>query len=69
MDERTRHNLIDAGCPELLVCEYERLSDADARKRCLRAYRCELLEGIHAEQRKLDCLDYLIFSLRNQERE
>ncbi len=46
MDERTRHNLIDTGCPEPLICEYERLGGADARMRCLRSHRRELLEGM-----------------------
>lgn len=69
MDERTQANLIDAGCEESLVREYAKLEDADARMRWLRAYRRGLLDGIHTEQRKLDCLDYLIFSLRNQEKE
>lgn len=69
MDEQTRHNLADAGCPEELIEQYAALPSVDARMRWLRCYRCELLDGIHTEQRKLDCLDYLIYSLRNNEME
>lgn len=66
MDERTRHNLLDAGCPEALVAEFAEISDPDEQMRLLRRYRRDLLSGIHAEQQKLDCLDYLIFSLRTE---
>ena len=63
MDEKTLQNLRDAGCPEELIGELEELPCGPARVRRLKAYRRELLAGIHAEQRKLDCLDYLIFRL------
>ncbi len=66
MDERTRHNLLDAGCPEALVAEFAKLNDSDEQMRLLRRYRRDLLSGIHVEQQKLDCLDYLIFSLRTE---
>lgn len=69
MDERERRNLSDAGCPEALIDEYATLVTQEERVRWLRRYRGELLDGIHNGQRKLDCLDYLIFSLRNQEQE
>ena len=32
----------------------------------LTVHRKKLLEGIHAEQKKLDCLDYLIFKMRKE---
>lgn len=67
MDEQTRRNLEDAGCPERLIEEFGQAKDARQRTAKLRAYRRELLCGIHAEQRKLDCLDYLIYQLRNEE--
>jgi hypothetical protein len=65
MDERTRQNLIDAGCPEDLIQNFD--SDMDVRRRLdlLLKYRKNLLSGIHTEQAKLDCLDYLIFHYRN----
>ncbi len=33
----------------------------------LQSSRRELLSGIHAEQKKLDCLDYLVYQLRRKE--
>lgn len=65
MDEQTRRNLEDARCPEHLIEEYAHAREDEQRVRQLRAYRRELLSGIHAEQKKLDCLDYLIYQLRN----
>lgn len=65
MDEQTQRNLMDAGCPEPLIDEFATLRDPDEQIRWLRRYRRDLLAGIHSEQKKLDCLDYLIFSLRN----
>ena len=67
MDEQTRRNLEDAGCPERLIDEFDQARDNEQRTAKLRAYRRGLLAGIHTEQRKLDCLDYLIYQLRNEE--
>ena len=64
MDEQTRRNLVDAGCPEALIEEFATLKGADEQVRWLRRYRRDLLSSIHTEQQKLDCLDYLIYSLR-----
>ena len=71
-DEAVLQNLADAGCSDELVARYRSLSDAalseDALNRrqegMLRAYRRELLERLHEEQRRLDCLDYLLYRLR-----
>ena len=67
MDEQTRLNLADAGCPAPLIDEFAALDDPAEQMRWLRRYRRDLLVGIHTEQKKLDCLDYLIFSLRSRE--
>ncbi len=64
MDERTRANLRDAGCSEGFIAEYAGLPSDCARLCRLKERRRELLEGIHAGQRQLECLDYLIYQLR-----
>ena len=64
MDEKTRENLRDAGCDEALIAELGALPSTCARLCRLKAYRRKLLDGIHIEQRKLECLDYLIYQLR-----
>ena len=37
--------------------------------RLLTPHRKSLLDALHADQAKLDCLDYLLFKLRNAQRE
>ena len=61
--EDIRKALIDAGCNEAEIVFIQNciqqgsISDAiTAMRRC----RCERLEAMHEEARKVDCLDYLI---------
>lgn len=65
MDAKTERNLIDAGCSKPLIGEFAALASKDERLRWLARYRRSLIGSIHEEQKKLDCLDYLIYSLRN----
>ena len=62
--ERTRANLRDAGCDEGFIASYEALPSDCARLCRLKERRRDLLDGIHAQQRQLECLDYLIYQLR-----
>ncbi len=64
MDDKTLTNLRDAGCDQAFIDEMDKLSSACAKLCRLKAYRRELLDGIHVEQKKLECLDYLIYQLR-----
>ncbi len=64
MNERILANLRDAGCDEALIAELEALPSSCARLCRLKAYRRELLDTVHSEQKKLECLDYLIYQLR-----
>ena len=64
MDEKTLTNLRDAGCDEAFIAEVDALPSPCAKLCSLKTYRRDLLDGIHAEQRKLECLDYLIYQLR-----
>ena len=65
MDKKTRNNLVDAGCSEHFIAEFDQLY-GNARICRLKEHRRELLDGIHAEQKKLECLDYLIYQLRTK---
>ncbi|WP_368130083.1 hypothetical protein [Collinsella aerofaciens] len=65
MDEKTIANLRDAGCSEELIEQYASAASGCARICLLKQYRRELLSSIHAEQKKLECLDYLIYQLRS----
>lgn len=65
MDASVKRNLADAGCSESLIDEFAMLTSQDERLRWLTHYRRGLIVGIREEQKKLDCLDYLIYSLRD----
>ncbi len=71
-ENRIRQNLLDAGCSEELIARYFRLDekgDKPGQKALLRLHRCRLLEEIHREQAKIDCLDYLVYTIEKNERE
>lgn len=64
MDDRTLANLQDAGCNKAFVAEFDKAASVCARICLLKGFRRELLSGIHAEQKKLENLDFLIHQLR-----
>ncbi len=61
-----RQNLIDAGCSQEII---QRCMDLVQRKntaemkRILATHRRTLLDAVHAEQKKIDCLDYLVYKM------
>lgn len=64
-DELIR-NLRDAGCGEETVSSFLGLfesGESAKAKMLLSRHRKELLDGIHEEERKISCLDYLVFQL------
>ena len=65
MDKKIRENLRDAGCDEALIAELDALPSSCARLCRLKTYRRDLLANIHEGQKKLECLDYLIYRLRH----
>lgn len=62
-------NLIDSGCNKvfidefLLLCQKNKIQNA---QRLLLKYKKELLTILYDNQKKIDCLDYLIFNLKQQ---
>lgn len=61
-----RQNLIDAGCDLELVQQCMDLAQGERMeemKRILTWHRQTLLDMIHAEQKKIDCLDYLFYNM------
>lgn len=66
MTDPIRQNLEDAGCPEETIRKFAQSGDMRQQMAVLTAHRQKLLDGIHTEQRKLDCLDYLIFKMRKE---
>ena len=63
--ETIRQTLTDAGCPQETITAFLESSGAESL-RVLRQHRCTLLEILHEEQKKLDCLDYLLYQLKKE---
>ena len=67
MDEQTRENLIAAGCDDSFISEFEAcISDKKKCDRLLAKHRRELLDRVHEEERRISCLDYLIYNMEKQ---
>ena len=65
-------NLKDAGCDEELITKCIKKYNNDDLKmliKSLQCHRCCLLDKLHEEQKKIDCLDYLIYTLKKQMKE
>ena len=62
-------NLKDAGCGEADIERYFKLrAEGKEQLRFLSAHRVKLLDQVHESQEKLDCLDYLIYSMKNNKK-
>lgn len=62
-------NLKDAGCGPLLIEKILALHESGNLReelRLLAAQRSGLLEKVHAAQKKVDCLDYLVFNMKQE---
>lgn len=60
-------NLKDAGCDEAAIRKFFQLQNEGKTKEQLRLlflHRAALLDRIHTGQHRLDCLDYLIYSIK-----
>ena len=65
--EKVTQNLKDAGCDAKVIERFFQLateSRTEEQLRLLSGHRASLLEKIHRYQKKLDCLDYLIYHMR-----
>ena len=67
MDDNIIDGLRDAGCNEEFIELYGTAASDCARICLLKRHRRELLDDIHSGQKKLECLDYLIYRLRSKE--
>ncbi len=65
--EDIRQNLADAGCGAEQIETFlalERMRCRCEQYRLLSCHRSALLERLHREQRQIDCLDHLIYTMR-----
>lgn len=62
-------NLKDAGCDDEQIKQfiyYVEHHDFKEQLTLLKCQRCSLLERLHSEQKKMDCLDYLIYKIKKE---
>ncbi len=62
-----RQNLIDAGCNKKFIEKFMNLTETQRIAEMLNMLaiqRKSLLDGIHADERKIYCLDYLVNKLK-----
>ena len=66
--ERIIANMGDAGCGSAdieRVCRLHEAGHDEEIIKCLRRCRCDLIEELHRNQRRLDCMDHLIRAAEN----
>lgn len=64
---RIYQNLVDAGCGQQMAERCMILIQENKRSELLNmlsAHRKNLLDQMHASQKQIDCLDYLVYSLK-----
>jgi len=61
-------NLSDMGCDDKQICFMKKMykeGDTDMLLRNLRKCRCNLMDELHASQKKVDNMDFLIRQIQN----
>ena len=64
-----RENLKDAGCDLDMIRRCEALAQSEKQgelMRVLALHRRALLDAVHENERRIDCLDYLVYQLEKQ---
>jgi protein tyrosine/serine phosphatase len=64
-------NLIDAGCDENTIADFMqtiRQGKESEGLRILQLHRRFLLNQLHDEQKKIDCLDYLVYNISKKDK-
>ena len=62
-------NLKDAGCTDEMVEKFMALQDSEGEEQQLirlAIHRKHLLEKLHQDERRIDCLDYLIYQMEKK---
>ena len=70
-EQSLRMNLMDAGCDDALIqrcMELLHARELDAVISLLSKHRRFLLDCYHADQKKISCLDFFLYQLKQQER-
>ena len=67
--EQILQNLKDAGCTDEEIAAFMKELEAgkpNKSKKVLCKCRCHVLDDLHAEQKKLECLDYLAYQMKDR---
>lgn len=68
MNDDTKQNLIDAGCTEDFIEEFDKCSCNKRRcEKMLAQHRRKLLDEIHSKERCISCLDYLVYRMQKED--
>lgn len=62
-------NLIDTGCGQSFISEFMedfRKDNISKELKLLEAHRRSLLNNLHKEQKRIDCLDYLVYQMTKE---
>lgn len=68
-EKRILCNLRDAGCGDDVIEKFFQLRKEGRTKeqaKLLSIHRAALLDRVHAEQKMIDCLDYLVYELKKE---
>ncbi len=69
---KIRRNLSDAGCDAVLIEKFLELNNKKKRKEqylLLSRYKATLLETLHNDQYKIDCLDHMVYMMEKEDKE
>ncbi len=69
-DKALLDNLKDAGCDAKTTERFLKLEeegDRGGQMRLLSEHRRRLLDRVHREERRIDCLDYLVYQLQKRD--
>ena len=59
-------NLKDAGCSDEAIARLLKCKDNKELLCLLSRHRAELLDDVHRCQKRIDCLDYLVYQLKKK---
>lgn len=68
---KIQRNLSDAGCDDHLIEQFLVLEQKQKRKEqylLLDRYRVKLLSELHQKQYKIDCLDYMVYTMQKEDK-
>ncbi len=63
LNDKIIQNLKDAGCEKSTIDAFMTSTGDKARLQLLERHRKQLLDNVHKYQKRIDCLDFLIYQM------